>query len=85
MSCAEIQNSNPQWYNALCGHLTEDQQKELQEVVVLADQRTAARGKWLIYTQYTSKGVQIITLRNTIAIEDEQIELQEVNWFGWSN
>ncbi|XP_072048064.1 LOW QUALITY PROTEIN: importin-7-like [Amphiura filiformis] len=39
----EIQANNPVWYNALTSHLTEDQQKELQEVVVLADQRTAAK------------------------------------------
>ncbi|XP_030762778.1 importin-7 isoform X1 [Sitophilus oryzae] len=38
-----IQNQNPEWYGALTGHLNEQQLKVLNEVVVLAEQRAAAR------------------------------------------
>ncbi|KAJ4429639.1 importin-7 [Periplaneta americana] len=37
-----IQASDPAWYQALTGNLTTEQQKALQEVMVLADQRKAA-------------------------------------------
>lgn len=37
-----IQASDPQWYQALTGHLTPEQQQEIQEVLVVADQRKAA-------------------------------------------
>lgn len=30
------------WYRALTGHLTAEQQKALQEIILLADQRKAA-------------------------------------------
>ena len=43
--CIEIQTRDPNWYSALTNNLTEVQQQELQEIVVLADQRTAARGR----------------------------------------
>jgi hypothetical protein len=38
----EVQGTNPGWYNALTGALTGDQQKALNDVIVLADQRRAA-------------------------------------------
>ncbi|KAK4008612.1 importin-7 [Daphnia magna] len=38
----EVQGTNPGWYNALTGALTSDQQKALNDVIVLADQRRAA-------------------------------------------
>ncbi|XP_067012437.2 importin-7 [Anabrus simplex] len=37
-----IQAGDPGWYQVLTGHLTTEQQKALQEVMVLADQRKAA-------------------------------------------
>nr|CAD7199735.1 unnamed protein product [Timema douglasi] len=37
-----IQANDPVWYQTLTGHLTTEQQKALQEVIVLADQRKAA-------------------------------------------
>lgn len=37
-----LQSNDPMWYNALTGHLSCEQQKALQEVIVLADQRKAA-------------------------------------------
>ena len=39
---SDLQSNDPMWYNALTGHLSCDQQKALQEVIVLADQRKAA-------------------------------------------
>lgn len=36
-----IQSSDPLWYQALTEHLSPDQQKEVQEVIVVADQRKA--------------------------------------------
>lgn len=38
----DIQASDPAWYGMLTAHLTCEQQKSLQEVFVLADQRKAA-------------------------------------------
>ncbi|XP_060535459.1 importin-7 [Cylas formicarius] len=38
-----IKNREPEWYNALTAHLNEHQLKTLNEVVVLAEQRAAAR------------------------------------------
>ncbi|XP_075230091.1 importin-7 msk [Lycorma delicatula] len=37
-----LQANDPAWYAILTGHLTTEQQKALQEVIVLADQRKAA-------------------------------------------
>ncbi|GFG30315.1 hypothetical protein Cfor_02128 [Coptotermes formosanus] len=37
-----IQANDPEWYQVLTAHLTTEQQKALQEVMVLADQRKAA-------------------------------------------
>ncbi|XP_067127440.1 importin-7 isoform X2 [Centruroides vittatus] len=37
-----LQAAEPNWYNALTSHLNTDQQKALQEVFLLADQRKAA-------------------------------------------
>lgn len=37
-----MQVSDPTWYQALTANLTSEQQKALQEVIVLADQRKAA-------------------------------------------
>ncbi|CAH1257344.1 IPO7 [Branchiostoma lanceolatum] len=37
-----LQSREPVWYNALTSHLNEEQLKELQEVIVMADQRQAA-------------------------------------------
>jgi hypothetical protein len=39
---ADIQASDPEWYRVLTANLTSEQQKALQEVMVLADQRKAA-------------------------------------------
>ncbi|XP_023238428.1 importin-7-like, partial [Centruroides sculpturatus] len=39
-----LQAAEPNWYNALTSHLNTDQQKALQEVFLLADQRKAAAG-----------------------------------------
>lgn len=38
-----LQNTEPEWYSLLTSNLTEQQQKALMEVSVLADQRRAAR------------------------------------------
>lgn len=38
-----LQSTEPEWYNLLTSNLTEQQQKALMEVSVLADQRRAAR------------------------------------------
>ncbi|KAL1517411.1 hypothetical protein ABEB36_001178 [Hypothenemus hampei] len=38
-----IQNQDPQWYAALTANLNEEQMKTLHEIVVLAEQRAAAR------------------------------------------
>ncbi|CAH0547642.1 unnamed protein product [Brassicogethes aeneus] len=38
-----IQTAEPEWYNALTSRLTEEQVKSLGEIVVLADQRAAAK------------------------------------------
>ena len=35
---------DPAWYQALVSHLSEDQRKDLQEVVKLAEQRKEAAG-----------------------------------------
>lgn len=37
-----IERTDTVWYRALTGHLTTEQQKALQEVILLADQRKAA-------------------------------------------
>jgi len=37
-----IQANDPEWYQVLTANLTSEQQKALQEVMVLADQRKAA-------------------------------------------
>ncbi|KAG8278408.1 hypothetical protein J6590_021310 [Homalodisca vitripennis] len=37
-----LQAADPVWYNALTAHLTAEQQKSLQDIMVLADQRKAA-------------------------------------------
>lgn len=39
---SDIQASDPAWYQILTANLTTEQQKALQEVMVLADQRKAA-------------------------------------------
>ena len=39
-----IEQRDPAWYQALCGHLNDRQKKELNEVFKLADQRKAAEG-----------------------------------------
>ncbi|PIK47851.1 putative importin-7 [Apostichopus japonicus] len=36
-----LQSAEPQWYQALTEHLSLEQQKEVQEVIVMADQRKA--------------------------------------------
>ena len=38
----DIQANDPEWYQVLTANLTSEQQKALQEVMVLADQRKAA-------------------------------------------
>jgi hypothetical protein len=38
----DIQANDPTWYQVLTANLTTEQQKALQEVMVLADQRKAA-------------------------------------------
>jgi hypothetical protein len=38
----QLQASDPAWYQALTGHLSTEQQKQLNEVLTLADQRKAA-------------------------------------------
>jgi len=40
---SNIQGTNPQWYQALTGHLSETQGKALQEVITLSNQRQADR------------------------------------------
>lgn len=40
--CEGLQASDPMWYGALTSHLTAEQQKSLQDIIVLADQRKAA-------------------------------------------
>jgi hypothetical protein len=42
MCISDIQANDPEWYQVLTAHLTTEQQKALQEVMVLADQRKAA-------------------------------------------
>lgn len=37
-----LQSADPMWFNALTSGLSADQQKSLQEVYLLADQRKAA-------------------------------------------
>lgn len=37
-----LEASDPMWYSALTAHLTPEQQNQLREVLVLADQRKAA-------------------------------------------
>lgn len=39
---SDIQANDPAWYQVLTANLTTEQQKALQEVMVLADQRKAA-------------------------------------------
>lgn len=39
---AGLQAADPVWYAALTNHLTPEQQKSLQDIIVLADQRKAA-------------------------------------------
>jgi hypothetical protein len=38
----DIQGSDPTWYQVLTANLTTEQQKALQEIMVLANQRKAA-------------------------------------------
>lgn len=38
----DIERTDTVWYRALTGHLTAEQQKALQEIILLADQRKAA-------------------------------------------
>ena len=40
----ECERRDQAWYQALVGHLSEDQKKDLQEVVKLAEQRKEAAG-----------------------------------------
>lgn len=40
----ELHTADPSWYSALTGHLSQDQQKEVQDVFTQADQRKAAEG-----------------------------------------
>lgn len=40
---AGLQSTEPEWYSLLTSNLTEEQQKALMDVSVLADQRRAAR------------------------------------------
>ena len=42
----DIQMSDAGWYGALTSQLTAEQQQELNDVVVLADQRKAAAGMY---------------------------------------
>uniref|UniRef100_A0A1B6E1F9 Importin N-terminal domain-containing protein n=1 Tax=Clastoptera arizonana TaxID=38151 RepID=A0A1B6E1F9_9HEMI len=37
-----LRQSDPAWYNALTGHLSVEEQKSLQDIIVLAEQRQAA-------------------------------------------
>lgn len=46
----DIETANPSWFQALTGHLSEEQRKELQNVSTLANQRKAAQGKDLYLT-----------------------------------
>ena len=39
-----IQQSDPAWYQALVGNLTEEQRKDIDEIFRLSDQRRAAAG-----------------------------------------
>lgn len=41
--CTGLQATEPNWYAQLTAVLTAEQQKSLQEVIVLADQRKAAQ------------------------------------------
>ena len=38
----DIEKTDQNWYTALTNHLTAEQQKTLQEIILLADQRKAA-------------------------------------------
>lgn len=38
----DIERTDSTWYRALTSHLTTEEQKALQEIIVLADQRKAA-------------------------------------------
>ena len=48
LSLTGIQANDNTWYNALTNQLTSEQQQELNDVVILADQRKAAAGKTII-------------------------------------
>lgn len=39
---SDIERSDQPWYVALTSHLTSEQQKALQDIIILADQRKAA-------------------------------------------
>lgn len=41
---SELHTADPGWYSSLTGQLTKEQQKEVQEVLVTADQRKATEG-----------------------------------------
>ena len=57
----DIEKTDQNWYTALTSHLTAEQQKTLQEIILLADQRKAALeskrieqsgGKYCLYIRY---------------------------------
>jgi len=40
-----LHTEDPGWYSSLTGHLDKDQQKEVQEIITMADQRRAVEGE----------------------------------------
>ena len=41
---SDLEASNPSWFQALTGHLSNEQRKELQTIMTTANQRKAAQG-----------------------------------------
>ena len=46
---SDIKTTDPNLYNILTSHLSAEQQKSFEEIFVLADQRKAAAGMFVIF------------------------------------
>ena len=50
MSLAALSEQDPAWYSLLTGHLSPEQAVQVQEMFIVADKRTAARG--ILHSSY---------------------------------
>lgn len=79
---AACQARDAAWYETLIGHLNEEQKKDLQDVVKLAEQRKAAAGQSpaaVRTSEETSLRVVKKLLIGVVALAEDGIITQEKN------